>query len=93
MNVSSNQDANTKESKYGIFDTLEPELVDLAMYNPSQTETVFQKMRWAYTGQEPFEDYCHRMGSSARSLAVGDICFKNTLYQSIKPPCALFIIE
>ena len=65
MNVSSNQDANTKESKYGIFDTLGPELVDLAMYNPSQTETVFQKMRWAYTGQEPFEDYCHRMGSSA----------------------------
>ena len=58
-----------------MFDTLEPELIDLAVYNPSQTETVFQKMRWFYTGQEPFEDYVHRMGSSARSLAVGDICF------------------
>ena len=63
------------------------------MYNPSQTETVFQKMRWVYTGQEPFEDYANRMGSLARSLAVGDICFKNTLYLSIKPPCALFIID
>ena len=85
MNVSSNPDANTKESKYGIFDTLEPELVDLAVYNPFQTETVFQKMRWAYTGQEPCEDYAHRMGSSAQSLSVGDICFKNLLYQSINP--------
>ena len=46
-----------------------------------------------HTGLEPFEDFVHRMGSSARSLAVGDICFKNTLYQSIKPPCALFIID
>ena len=50
-------------------------------------------MRWVYTGQEPFEDFVHRMGSSARSLAVGDIFFKNTLYQSIKPPCALFVID
>ena len=33
------------------------------------------------------------MGSSARSLAVGDVCFKNTLYQSIKPPCTLLIID
>ena len=65
MNVSSNPDANTKESKYGIFHTLEPELVDLAVYNPSQTETVFQKMRWEYTGNKPLEDYIHRMGSSA----------------------------
>ena len=93
MNVSSTSDANTKESKYGIFDTLEPELLDLAVYSPTQTETVFQKMRWAYTGNEPVEDFAHRMGSLAQSLAVGDICFKNTLYQSIKPPCALFIID
>ena len=50
-------------------------------------------MRWVYTGQEPFKDFVHRMGSSARSLAVGDICFKNTLYQSIKPPRALFVID
>ena len=50
-------------------------------------------MRWAYNGQEPCKDYVHRMGSSARSLAVGDICFKNTLFQSIKPPCTLFIID
>ena len=82
-----------KESKYGVFDDLSAEFIDLAVYNPTQTETVFQKMRWVYTGQEPFEDYVHRMGSSARSLAVGDICFKNTLYQSIKPPCTLFIID
>ena len=73
MNVSSNPDANTKESKYGIFDTLEPELENLAVYNPLQTETVFQKMQWAYTGQAPFEDYCHMMGSSAQFLFVGDI--------------------
>ena len=76
-----------------MFDAREPEFIDLAVYNPSQTETVFQKMRWFYTGQEPFEDYVHRMGSSARSLAEGDICFNNKLYQSIKAPCALFIIN
>ena len=50
-------------------------------------------MQWAYTGSKLFEDYVHRMGSLAWSLAVGDICFKNTLYLSIKPPCALFIID
>ena len=50
-------------------------------------------MRWAYSGQEPFKDYVHRMGSVARSLAVGDVCFKNTLYQSIKPPCTIFVID
>ena len=93
LHINSNPDANTKESKYGVFDDLSAEFIDLAVYNPTQTETVFQKMRWVYSGQEPFEDYVHRMGSSARSLAVGDICFKNTLYQSIKPPCTLFIID
>ena len=49
----------------------------------------FQKLRWTYSGQEAFEDYAHRMGSSARSLGVGDVCFKNVLYQSIQPPCAV----
>ena len=93
IHVNPNPDANTKESKYVVFDTLDQELIDLAVYNPSQTETVLQKMRWIYTGQEPFEDFVHRMGSSAWSLAVGHICFKNTLYQSIKPPCALFITD
>ena len=93
LHVNSNPDANTKESKYGVFDALKPEFVDLAVFNPTQTETVFQKMRWVYTGQEPVEDYVHRMGSSARSLAVGDVCFKNRLYQSIKAPCALFIMD
>ena len=33
------------------------------------------------------------MGSSARSLAMGDVCFKNVLYQSIKHPCAIFCID
>ena len=50
-------------------------------------------MRWAYAGQEPFEDFVHRICSSARSLAVGDVCFKNVLYQSIKPPCMIFCID
>ena len=59
-----------------MVNALEPEYVDLAVYNSSQTETVFQKMRWVYTGQEPFEDYVHRMGSSARSLAVGTFVLK-----------------
>ena len=46
LHVNSNPDANTKESKYGVFDALEPEYVDLVVYNPSRTKTVFQKMRW-----------------------------------------------
>ena len=75
LHVNSNPDANTKESKYGVFDALEPEFIDLAVYNPTQTETVFQKMRWVYTGQEPSKDYVHRMGFSARSLAVGGYLF------------------
>ena len=60
LHINSNPDANTKESKYGVFDDLSAEFIDLAVYNPSQTETVFQKIRWVYTGQEPFEDYAHR---------------------------------
>ena len=85
LHVNSNPYANTKESKYEVFEDLSTEFRNLAVYSPTQNETTFQKMRWANTGQEPFEDYVHRMGSSARSLAVGDVCFKNTLYQSIKP--------
>ena len=30
--VNPNPDANTKESKYGVFDTLDQELIDLAVY-------------------------------------------------------------
>ena len=90
LHANSCPDTNTKEGKYEIFTDLSEDLKVLAQYNPSQNETTFQKMRWAYSGQEPFEDYAHRMGSSARSLAVGDVCFKNVLYQSIKPPCAIF---
>ena len=93
LHANSNPDANTKESKFEIFTDLSEDLKNLAVYSPSQNETTFQKMRWAYTGQEPFEDYVHRMGSSARSLAVGDVCFKNCLYQSIKPPCTIFCID
>ena len=85
--------SNELDSKYEVFDNLSEEFRNLAVYSPTHNETTFQKMRWAYSGQEPFEDYVHRMGSSARSLAVGDVCFKNTLYQSIKPPCTIFVID
>ena len=82
-------DSNTLEGKYEIFRELPADLMSLAQYNPSSTEMTFQKLRWAYTGQEAFEDYAHRMGSQARALGVGDVCFKNVLYQSIQPPCAV----
>ena len=85
-----NPESNTNESEYEVFIDISAELVSRAVYTPSHNETTFQKMRWSYTGQEPFEDFAHRMGSSARSLAVGDVCFKNVLYHSIKPPCAIF---
>ena len=55
LHANSNPDANTKESKYEIFTDLSEDLKNLAVYSPSQNETTFQKMRWAYTGQEPFE--------------------------------------
>ena len=67
LHANSYPDANTKEGKYEIFTDLSEDLKNLAQYNPSQNETTFQKLRWAYSGQEPFEDYVHRMGSSARS--------------------------
>ena len=76
LHANSYPDTNTKEGKYEIFTDLSEDLKVLAQYNPSQNETTFQKMRWAYSGQEPFEDYAHRMGSSTHSLAVGDVCFK-----------------
>ena len=43
--VNSNPDANTKESKYEVFDDLSADIKDLAVYNPTQNETTFQKMR------------------------------------------------
>ena len=93
LHTSSNPESNTKESKYEVFNPINAELVSRAVYTPTQNETTFQKQRWSYTGQEPFEDFAHRMGSSARSLAVGDVCFKNVLYQSIHPPCTIFILD
>ena len=59
LHTNSNPEANTKESKYQVFDNLSEEFKNLAVYSPTQNETTFQKMRWAYSGQEPFKDYVH----------------------------------
>ena len=59
LHTNSNPDANTKESKYEVFENLSEEFRNLAVYSPTQNETTFQKMRWAYSGQEPFKDYVH----------------------------------
>ncbi len=34
-----------------------------------------------------------RIGGYARTLGVGEICFKNTLFQSFRPPCSFIVSD
>ena len=50
-------------------------------------------MKWSFDGQDSFEDYVVRIGGYARTLEVGEICFKNTLFQSFCPPCSFIVSD
>ena len=71
-----------------MLDRLEPlGIEEEDRYVPDQNEVLFSKMKWSFDGQDSFEDYVVQIGGYAHSLGVGEICFKNTLFQSFRPPC------
>ena len=83
----------SKEGKFSVLDRLEPlGIEEEDHYVPNQNKILFSKTKWSFDGQDSFEDYVVRIGGYARTLGVGEICFKNTLFQSFRPPC-LFIVS
>jgi len=50
-------------------------------------------MKWSFDGQDSFEDYVVRIGGYARTLGVGEICFKNTLFHPFRPPCSFIVSD
>ena len=74
-------DFASKEGKFSMLDRLEPLGIEEDRYVPTQNEILFTKSKWSFDGQDSFEDYVVRIGGYARTLGVGEICFKNTLFQ------------
>ena len=62
-------------------------------YVPDQNKILFSKMKWSFDGQESFEDYVVRIWGYARTLGVGEICFKNTLFQSFRSSLLIYCIR
>ena len=77
-----------------MLDNLEPLGIEGEdRYIPNQNEILFTKSKWSFDGQDSFEDYVVRIGGYARTLGVGEICFKNTLFQSFRPPCSFIVSD
>lgn len=87
-------DLASKEGKFSVLDRLEPlGIEEEDPYVPTQNEILFAKTKWSFDGQDSFEDYVVRIGGYARTLGVGEICFKNTLFQSFRPPCSFIVSD
>ena len=87
-------DLALKEGKFSLLDRLEPlGIEEEDRYVPNQNEILFSNMKWSFDGQDSFEDYVVRIGGYARTLGVGEICFKNTLFQSFRPPCSFIVSD
>ena len=87
-------DFASKEGKFSMLDRLEPlGIEEEDRYVPNQNEILFTKPKWSFDGQDSFEDYVVRIGGYTRTLGVGEICFKNTLFQSFRPPCSFIISD
>jgi hypothetical protein len=87
-------DLASKEGKFSVLDRLEPlGIEEEDRYVPNQNEILFTKSKWSFDGQDSFEDYVVRIGGYARTLGVGEICFKNTLFQSFRPPCSFIVSD
>ena len=94
QNESPAVDLASKEGKFSVLDRLEPLGVEEDdPYVPTQNEILFAKTKWSFDGQDSFEDYVVRIGGYARTLGVGEICFKNTLFQSFRPPCSFIVSD
>ena len=83
----------SKEGKFSVLDRLEPLGIEEDRYVPTQNEILFTKSKWSFDGQDSFEDYVVRIGGYACTLGVGEICFKNTLFQSFRPPCSFIVSD
>jgi len=87
-------DMASKEGKFSVLDRLEPlGTEEEDRYIPDLNEVLLSKMKWNFDGQDSFEDYVVRIGGYARTLGVGELCFKNTLFQSFRPPCSFIVSD
>ena len=87
-------DLASKEGKFSMLDRLEPlGIEEEDFYVPNQNEILFSKAKWSFDGQDSFEDNVVRIGGYARTLGVGEICFKNTLFQSFRPPFSFIVSD
>jgi hypothetical protein len=68
----------SKEGKYSVLDAL---------------EILFSKMKWHFDSQDSFEDYVVCISGYARTLGVGEICFKNTLFNLSVLPCSFIVSD
>ena len=86
-------DMASKEGKFSVLEDLESFGEDNHQYVPNNNEVLFSKMKWHFDGQDSFEDYVVRIGGYARTLGIGEVCFKNTLFQSFRPPCSFSVSD
>ena len=86
-------DPSSKEGKFDILDEIDRNNLNRATYEPTSNEIFFAKMKWQYDGTTPFEDYIVKLGGYCRTLNVGMICYKNTLFHSFKAPCSAIIAD
>ena len=89
----STEDLASREGKFSVLDRLEPSGTEEDRYVPNPNEILFAKTKWSFDGQDSFEDYVVRIGGYARTLGVGETCFKNTLFQSFRPPCSFIVSD
>ena len=87
------EDLALREGKFSVLDRLEPLGIEEDRYVPTQNEILFAKTKWNFDRQDSFEDYVVQIGGYAGTLGVGEICFKNTLFQSFRPPCSFIVSD
>ena len=92
-NENPSNDPSSKEGKFDILDEIDRNNLNRATYEPTSNEIFFAKMKWQYDGTTPFEDYIVKLGGYCRTLNVGMICYKNTLFHSFKAPCSAIIAD
>ena len=72
----------------GFIDIMIDDFVIFVIFTvPTNNKVLFSKLKWHFDGQDSFEDYVVRIGGYSRTLGIVEVSFKNTLFQSFRPPC------
>ena len=72
----------------GFIDIMIDDFVIFVIFTvPTNNKVLFSKLKWHFDGQDSFEDYVVHIGGYSRTLGIVEVSFKNTLFQSFRPPC------